>query len=54
VQFPINVLKRIQAVQEVVTIHCATANPAQIILARTAQGKGVLGVRAPMPPLIRL
>ncbi|ELR13881.1 adenosine specific kinase [Acanthamoeba castellanii str. Neff] len=49
--YPINVLKRIQAVQEVVTIHCATANPCQIVLARSAQGKGVLGVIDGYSPL---
>jgi adenosine/AMP kinase len=31
-------------VPEVCTIHCATANPAQVIVAETEQGRGVLGV----------
>jgi adenosine/AMP kinase len=42
--FPINVLKRIQAVTEIVTIFCATANPVEVILAESSQGRGVLGV----------
>ncbi len=42
--FPINVLPAIRAVQEVCTIFCATANPVQVIVAATEQGRGVLGV----------
>jgi hypothetical protein len=42
--FPINVLNSIKTVQEVVTIHCATANPVQIIVAETEQGRGVVSV----------
>ncbi len=42
--FPINVLGRIKDCFEVCTIHCATANPVEVIVARTAQGRGVLGV----------
>jgi len=42
--FPINVLGRIQAVPEVVNIYCATANPVEMVLAETEQGRGVLGV----------
>ncbi len=42
--FPINILGRIQAVPEVVNIYCATANPVEIIVAETEQGRGVLGV----------
>ncbi len=42
--FPINVLGRIQAVPEVVNIYCATANPVEVIVAETEQGRGVLGV----------
>ena len=42
--FPINVLGRIQQVPEVVGIYCATANPVQVIVAETEQGRGVLGV----------
>jgi uncharacterized protein len=42
--FPINVLGRIQAVPEVVSIYCATANPIEVIVADTDQGRGILGV----------
>ena len=42
--FPINVLGRIKAVPEVCRIFCATANPVQVVIAETAQGRGVLGV----------
>lgn len=42
--FPINVLKRIQAVSEVVSTFCATANPVEIVLAESEQGRGILGV----------
>src|SRR5579875_2803237 len=38
--FPINVLGRIQAVPEVVNIYCATANPLEVIVAETEQGRG--------------
>ncbi len=42
--FPINVLGRIKDVPEVVNIFCATANPVQVVVAVTAQGRGILGV----------
>lgn len=42
--YPINVLKAVQSVPEVVRIFCATANPTQVILAETEQGRGILGV----------
>ena len=42
--FPINVLKSVQAVPEVVRIFCATANPTEVVIAETEQGRGVLGV----------
>jgi hypothetical protein len=42
--FPINVLNRIKAVEEVVSIFCATSNPVQVIIAVTDQGRGILGV----------
>ncbi len=42
--FPINVLPAVRAVQEVCGIYCATANPVQVIVAETAQGRGILGV----------
>ena len=42
--YPINVLDRIKACQEVCRIFCASANPVQAIVARTEQGAGILGV----------
>lgn len=42
--FPINVLSRIKDVPEVANIFCATANPLQVVIAETDQGRGVLGV----------
>jgi uncharacterized protein len=42
--FPINILPALKMVPEVVNIFCATANPAQVIIARSAQGSGVCGV----------
>jgi adenosine/AMP kinase len=42
--FPINVLNQIKLVPEVCRIFCATANPAQVIVAETEQGRGILGV----------
>jgi len=42
--WPINVLNAIKNVQEVVTLFCATANPVQVIVAETEQGRAVLGV----------
>jgi len=42
--FPINTLKAIQATPEVCNIYCATANPVEVIVAQTEQGRGVMGV----------
>jgi len=42
--FPVNVLNQIKLVPEVCHIFCATANPTQVILAETEQGRGILGV----------
>ena len=42
--FPINVLNRIKDVPEVCHIFCATANPTQVTVAQTEQGRGILGV----------
>jgi hypothetical protein len=42
--FPINVLPAIKRCQEVVNIFCATANPVEVILAQSEQGRGILGV----------
>lgn len=42
--FPINVLNSIKMVPEVCRIFCATANPTQVIVAESDQGRGILGV----------
>lgn len=42
--YPINVLNAIKQVQEVCTIYCATANAAEVIIAESAQGRGIMGV----------
>jgi len=42
--FPLNVLPAIKDCREVVNIYCATANPVQVVLAETDQGRGILGV----------
>jgi len=42
--FPINVLNRLKAVEEVVQIFCATSNPVTVIIADTGKGRGILGV----------
>jgi adenosine/AMP kinase len=42
--YPINVLGRIRDIPEICMIFCATANPLEVILAETEQGRGILGV----------
>ena len=42
--YPINVMNAIRAVPEVCDIFCATANPVEVIVAESAQGRGILGV----------
>jgi len=49
--FPLNVLGRIKDVPEVVGIFCATANPVEVIVAETGQGRGILGVIDGSSPL---
>ncbi len=48
--FPIHMLNAIKMCQEVCTIHCATANPVQVIVAETELGRGILGVIDGFPP----
>jgi adenosine/AMP kinase len=48
--YPINVLGRIKDVPEVCSIFCATANPAQVVVAESELGRGVLGVIDGFPP----
>jgi adenosine/AMP kinase len=49
--YPINVLNSIKNVPEVCHIFCATANPTEVIIAETEQGRGILGVIDGSPPL---
>jgi adenosine/AMP kinase len=42
--YPINILSRIREIPEICAIYCATANPVEVIVAETEQGRGILGV----------
>ncbi|NMC14071.1 MAG: hypothetical protein GYA34_14460 [Chloroflexi bacterium] len=42
--FPVNVLNQVKNVAEVCRIFCATANPVEVIIAESEQGRGILGV----------
>ena len=42
--FPVNILNAIKNLPEVCSIYCATANPVEVIIAETEQGRGILGV----------
>src|SRR4051794_24481953 len=42
--FPINILGRIKEVPEIVNIFCATANPVEVVIAESEQGRGIIGV----------
>ena len=42
--FPVNILNTIKNVPEVCQIFCATANPVEVIVAESDQGRGILGV----------
>jgi uncharacterized protein len=42
--FPVNVLNTLKMVPEVCRIFCATANPVEVVIAETDQGRGILGV----------
>lgn len=42
--FPINILNTLKSVPEVCRIFCATANPVEVIVGQTPQGRGILGV----------
>jgi adenosine/AMP kinase len=42
--YPINVLNAVKLIPEVCNIYCASANPVQVIIAETAEGRGILGV----------
>jgi adenosine/AMP kinase len=49
--FPVNVLRAISQVPEVCRIFCATANPVQVVVAESEQGRGILGVIDGQSPL---
>lgn len=42
--YPVNVLNAIKNIPEVCNIYCATANPAEVIIAQSQSGRGILGV----------
>jgi adenosine/AMP kinase len=42
--YPLNVLNAVKMVPEVCRIFCATANPTEVVVAETEQGRGILGV----------
>ena len=42
--YPINVLNAVKMCQEVCSIYCATANPVEVVVAETVQGRGIVGV----------
>jgi len=48
--YPVNVLNAVKMVPEVCRIFCATANPAQVLIAETDQGRAILGVVDGLPP----
>lgn len=49
--YPINIMNRLKEVHEIASIYCATANPLQLIIAETEQGRGILGVIDGSSPL---
>jgi adenosine/AMP kinase len=48
--YPLNVLNTLKMVPEVCRVFCATANPTEVIVAETEQGRGILGVVDGSPP----
>lgn len=42
--FPINVIANVRNVREVATVYCATSNPVQVIVAKTEDGRSVIGI----------
>jgi adenosine/AMP kinase len=47
---PLQILPAVRCAREVVRIFCATANPLQVVVGETEQGRGVLGVIDGFPP----
>ena len=48
--FPVNVLNQVKDCPEVCRVFCATANPLEVVVASSSQGKGILGVIDGFPP----
>jgi len=48
--FPVNVLNQVKNCPEVCRVFCATANPLEVVVASSTQGKGILGVIDGFPP----
>jgi len=48
--YPVNVLNAVKACPEVCRVYCATANDLEVVVAQTAQGRGILGVIDGRPP----
>jgi uncharacterized protein len=48
--YPINVLNAVKQCQEICSIYCASANPIEVVVAVTEQGRGVMGVVDGLPP----
>ena len=48
--FPVNILNALKGVAEVCTIHCATANPVEILVAESPRGRAIVGVIDGVPP----
>lgn len=49
--YPINILNPLKQIPEICRIYCATANPTQVVMAQTEQGRGILGVIDGSSPL---
>ena len=48
--YPVNVLNAVKMVPEVCRVFCATANPTQVLICETPQGRGIVGVVDGVPP----
>lgn len=48
--YPINVLNAVKMIPEVACVFCATANPTEVLVGETEQGRGILGVVDGFPP----
>ena len=48
--YPVNVLDRVKGCAEVCHVYCATANPLQVVVCESPQGRGILGVIDGEPP----